>query len=307
MSSSIGNEAKVKNRTGFVFLSILLAGCSPDGQGGGAESDGGKDVYTDSDNYTISVIDVEVGDALLIETGAGQFVLIDSGDVSQDHPVMDYLSSRGVGTIYRAIISHPDKDHYGDFASIVDQFTIEGFIHSGYECTHGMCQTMYDRLEDSEVPIYEMKDGDGFSVDNLTFKVLFPLASGELLSGADNNSLCIVISNESGTDFFTGGDIGPDAIDLLLDRHGDVVDVELAKANHHGMPTDNPSVFYDATTPTDVFVTDTEANGVEAPTVAETKDMLAGKGIKAYNTVVYGDIVVSVKGADYTIATEYAP
>jgi beta-lactamase superfamily II metal-dependent hydrolase len=117
----------------------------------------------------------------------------------------------------------------------------------------------------------------------------------------DNSSLTVIVSNRSGIDFFSGGDLGPVALQSLAERHAADLDVELLKANHHGCLHDNPAAFVEATSPTHAFLTN-EADPL--CDVQGTIEQFQDCGIAVYNAVEHGTIVVQIEGTGYRVETE---
>ena len=60
----------------------------------------------------VRMLDMGQGDAVLLEK-AGEFVLIDSGDVTYRPKFKEYLKKYHVKTLESVIITHPHADHIG--------------------------------------------------------------------------------------------------------------------------------------------------------------------------------------------------
>ena len=75
----------------------------------------------------IHYIDVGQGDATLV-LADGMSVLIDAGLPDDKNTIINYLNDKGVKTIDYFIITHFDKDHYGEATDVIDAFKINNLI-----------------------------------------------------------------------------------------------------------------------------------------------------------------------------------
>ncbi|MFQ6102429.1 MAG: MBL fold metallo-hydrolase [Anaerolineae bacterium] len=241
------------------------------------------------DTYTIWFIELDHGDAVLIRSAGGRYVLIDAGPFDPNHAVRTHLTSLGVETIHRAILTHPDGDHFRGFDDVIDYFAIEQFLYTGYASDNEQFAALMEHINRAGIPLVNVSDGDVIEMDNLTIAVLHPPASGFEGENEDNNSLTGIVSNRSGVDFFSGGDLGPAGLRSLSERHAAELDVELLKANHHGCLHDNPAAFVEVTSPTHAFLTN------EAHPLCDVQgaiEQFQDYGIAVYNTVEHGTITV---------------
>jgi beta-lactamase superfamily II metal-dependent hydrolase len=253
------------------------------------------------DTYTIWFIELDHGDAILIRSEAEHYVLIDAGPFDPSYAVRAHLTSLGVDTIHRAILTHPDGDHFRGFDDIVDHFAIEQFLYTGYASDNEQFALLMEHINGAGIPLVNVRDGDVIEVDNLTISVLHPPVSGLEGENEDNNSLTVIVSNRLGVDFFIGGDLGPPGLRSLSERHAADLDVELLKANHHGCLHDNPVAFVEATSPTHAFLTN-EAHPL--CDVQGTIDRFQDYDTVVYNTVEHGKIEVQIEGTSYHVETE---
>lgn len=84
-----------------------------------------------SGSLSISFIDVEQGDSVLVQAG-GEDYLIDAGQPEQGPNVVDFLRSRGVDKLDGLVSSGPDADHSGGLPDVLEAFTVENIYLSGY-------------------------------------------------------------------------------------------------------------------------------------------------------------------------------
>lgn len=86
----------------------------------------------------LTVLDVGQGDAVVVETPAGQAVLVDAGPGglwrfdTGERVVTPYLWNRGYLRLAAAVITHEDVDHAGGFAAVRNRFHIGRMLSPGH-------------------------------------------------------------------------------------------------------------------------------------------------------------------------------
>lgn len=125
---------------------------------------------------------------------------------------------------------------YGEMSDILSHISAEAFIYADFPWTESAWLTLLNQISAASISTIEARDGYSFTLDNLTFRVYFP-PTAEFISTGDTdnaNSLAIKISNQSGIDFLTCGDLESDGLALMISQHSSDINVELLKINHHG-------------------------------------------------------------------------
>ena len=257
------------------------------------------------DVFSVFFIDVGQGDSILIKTNSGHYVLIDSGPSDASNGVNAFLNAKGVTSIYRMILTHPHADHYGEFKDVIGNYTIGGFMFTNYPNANSTCVSLMTKLATYSIPTIEVKDGDSFTLDNLTFRFYHPPNTGFISTSSDenDNSLAIKVSNPSGVDLLDCGDLETAGLSSLLSKHNSDLEIELLKVDHHGSSSGTNQTFLTATTPTDAFICVGVTNPYGHPD-AVTLNLLSTNGIDTYRTDLNGNITVSVSGSSYSIMTQ---
>ncbi len=95
----------------------------------------------------IHFIDVGKADAILLRC-QGQAALLDAGTYASGDRVVDYLRRMGVERLEYAIASHPDSDHTGGMAQVLEEIPVEALVV--YPWPDEMRQTLeYRALEEA--------------------------------------------------------------------------------------------------------------------------------------------------------------
>jgi beta-lactamase superfamily II metal-dependent hydrolase len=217
-----------------------------------------------ADNLKVHFIDVRQGDAILIQYG-GENYIIDSGKNLSTNKLIDYVDSISITHLNACLITHPDRDHYGEFEDLVESglFTIDRFITNKTISTNSTYITLMNLLLTENIPI----DSVNFENDlnwSMTTDILSPNYDNGF-SGDNDNSIVIKMSLGE-VDFLFTGDSVEDNNQYLLDTYD--IDVEVLKVAHHGGVDGTSAAFLAEVTPAvSVISTGNNSYGHPSPTV----------------------------------------
>ena len=179
----------------------------------------------------IHFIDVGKADAILLRC-QGQAALLDAGTYASGDRVVDYLRRMGVERLEYAIASHPDSDHTGGMAQVLEEIPVEALVV--YPWPNEMRQTLeYRALEEASfshgVPVKTVGPGDSLPLGETSLEVLGPLEEYE-----ETNDCSLVLRlDDLGFSALFCGDIEAQA-ELDLVKSGAALDADLLKVAHHG-------------------------------------------------------------------------
>ncbi len=196
-------------------------------------------------NLKVHFIDVRQGDAMLIQYG-GENYIIDSGKNLSSNKLINYVDSVGVTTLNACLITHPDRDHYGEFEDLVESglFTIEKFIVNKDTSTNSTYITLMDLLQTENIPV-DSVDHENDLNWSMTTDILSPNYDNGF-SGTNNNSIVIKMSLGD-VNFLLTGDSVEDNNQYLLDTYD--LDTEVLKVSHHGGLNGTSEAFLAEVTP----------------------------------------------------------
>ena len=133
-------------------------------------------------------IDIDQGDAILILVD-GKAILIDTGEGKEKTSLIDYLANLGIDELEYFITTHPDSDHIGSAAYMVENYKINNIIISPKEHTSKTYEKFITAIEtkidngDLEEENVMLADGDliGSSVyvGELEMRILGPVDPDE--------------------------------------------------------------------------------------------------------------------------------
>ncbi len=295
----------------IVAAGLVFAGCA------GAPTDADVDPTPDSDGEAgtqsdpvdgeleIHHLDVGQADATLLLTPAGETVLVDTGDWRDDgEDVVASLERLGIDRVDHLVTTHPDADHVGGHAAVVDHVEENGdgvgaVYDPGIVRTTATYDQYLDAVERHDVPLYEVREGDELPIEGIQATVLSPPEGG-----ADPRGDGIVLAIEFGSfRYLTTGDAESDVERRLVDDWSHELAADVYQAGHHGSSTSSTPPFLDTVSP-EVVVISSALDSQYGHPHDEVLAAFAERGIETYWTAVHGDVVVTTDGEAVDVETE---
>lgn len=288
----------MKKTMWLAVLLLGLVGCVPLGepanpkpaepeQGAAQEQPGGLAVH---------YIDVGQGSAAYLEWD-GYSMLIDAGDWNASDVLM-YLDKLEVEKIDIAVGTHPDADHIGQLARVIETYEVGEVWMSGNPSSSNTFIRTLEAVDEAGIPYEEPRRGDEYEIGLLEIEVLHP----EELSGDTNgDSLSFRISYGETAFIFTG-----DA-DIQAEQEmvaGNLpLGADILLMGHHGSNTSTSLEFLQAVEP-DVAIYSAGIDNPYGHPYAEVLASVENEGAEVYGTDVNGTIVVETDGQEYSVETE---
>ena len=233
-----------------------------------------------SAEITVHVLNVGQGDAILLESG-DEWMLFDAGPRGT---IVDLLHTYGVTHLKYFVTSHPDADHIGGAAAVINSFPIDIYADSGAVHTTKIYENMVAALVEKEVSYAELVSGDRWTLGDAEIEVL---SSGE---GSSSNDKSVVLH-------ITDGDVT-----FLLP--GDKERIEKWEAKIFVIPHHGSAGTRFGSYPEVALISVGQNNRYGHPT-QETLDLLDSAGVHVYRTDQDGTITIVSDGQHYTIQSEY--
>lgn len=314
---------KVKKIVSLVCLMVVLAGCqqsieqtrsisSVSGEANQAvvtknekktenqhTNPAGK-VNKNSGQMQVHYIDAGQADATLFEFEEREkkyAILYDTGDWDRKD-VVQYLQKERIDKLDLIIISHPDSDHIGQLANIIQEIPVDEVWMSGDTSTSDTFRKALRAIDDHNIGYYEPRMGEEFDVGPLAITILYP----EEITGHANDDSISLLASYGETNFLFTGDAGKSSERKMI-ASGNPLKAEVLSLGHHGSHTASSPEFIDAVNPDIAIYSAGKGNSYGHPH-KEVVDLMREKEIPLYGTDKDGTILVTTDGIDYEVAVE---
>lgn len=249
------------------------------------------------DEMAVHFIDVGQGDATLFQTPQGS-VLVDCSKSEYGDDIIAYLNSQGVTELEYFIITHPDDDHMGAAAYVLENIRVKNFVMNGQTKTTQFFKKALDVLEEKQINSLIAVPGDVFTVGALQMKIYGP--QQHLVDSEEWNEASLIIHATYGErSFLLTGDAEKEGEADLLKYYKDNIKCDVFSAGHHGSRTSNSPELLAAAKPTYVVISCGAGNDYGHPH-QEALDAFADIGATVYRTDKQGTILFITDGKELT-------
>ena len=251
----------------------------------------------DGTEMAVHFIDVGQGDSTLFQTPQGS-ILIDCGESEYGDDVVAYLNAQGVTELEYFIITHPDSDHMGCAAYVLENITVKYFVMNGQQKSTKFFEKALDALENKKIDSLIAAPGDVFTVGALQLKIYGP--QQHLVDSDEWNEASLIIHASYGNrSFLLTGDAEKEGETDLLKYYKNYIKCDVFSAGHHGSKTSNSQELLDAANPDYVVISCGENNDYGHPH-QEALDVFESIGATVYRTDELGSIVFITDGESLT-------
>ena len=304
----------------ILCCTMLLTGC---GQSGGQSSDTAANSKAEAKGQlTISMLDIDQGDAVLIQTGVKN-ILIDTGDDKyyedgkkgkENTQLLTELQKLKIDHIDTLVMTHAHADHIGKADKVIAQYGVKELVYNGIPSTSKYFINALKAAKANGTQQVKVKAGDVLDFGNgVSFEIVSPSQS---LIDEDTAAIKakkkVDVNNESVVGrltfgnfamLFTGDAEGPVEKDMVA-YYGKKLKCQVLKAGHHGSKTSSTAEFLKLVQPESVVMSLGVNNQYGHPHEA-LLNRLKKQGIKnIYRTDANGTITIVSDGSSYSITTE---
>ncbi len=235
-------------------------------------------------------LDVGQGDSTLIQTPAGENILIDAGNNDKGDEVVDYLNHLGVETIDIMIATHPDADHIGGLDTVLEAFKVKAVYAPKVSHTTNTYKDFLTAVKNEKLQIKTAKAGVELKLQDVNAVFVAPV--GEY-NDLNEWSAVLRLTYKDTVFLFTGDAEGKSEKDMLASRANLAADV--LKVGHHGASTSSSKAFLDQVSPAYAVISAAYGNSYGHPT-QETLDRLDDIDAAVYRTDLQGTITAVSDG-----------
>ena len=299
----------------LVLLSLALLLALPCAMAEGPRTAQVFDTAGDAGNLSIRFLwmgeqtaEDKPGDSMILVSPEGKVMVLDAGHPDAGRYVTAALDAMGITRIDYLVASHPHIDHIGGFPSLIENYEIGALYTSAVDYSSSSYYTAYlNAAKRSGLEHVIVGEGDvlmfgeqvKIEVLNPPHEIVYPDGyPANSTQFVNNQSLALKFTFGESTimlagDLYTGGE------KEVVDRHGEALDCDVMKVNHHGANTSSSSKWRKAVSPQISFIT---SDTIEDLSTAKkyTKD-----GQKMYHTLLDGTILLRTPGdGTYSVTTE---
>jgi competence protein ComEC len=237
--------------------------------------------------FRVTVLDVGQGDAILLEVREGA-VLVDQGPPEAE--VDDQLRRLGVRRIALAVLTHPQRDHVGGAAELLQHVRVDRILDPRIPAKSPEESAAVGEASARSVPIAVARAGLVFRLGRLRLQVLWPAADPP--AGQDPNLYATVLLASYGS------------VDVLLTADAETPvtlplnppPVEILKVAHHGSADDGLARLLQLITPEIAVISCGRDNEYGHPTPSTIAALEAVRGLDVYRTDRDGSVVIETDG-----------
>ena len=235
----------------------------------------------------VTFLDVGQGDSALLEVPGGA-VLVDEGPPEAD--VAGQLRRLGLRSLTAIVLTHPQRDHIGGAAAVLDELSVGTVADPGIEAPSADHDAAVAAARRRHVPVVVVHAGEVFRIGRLRLRILWPDEPG-LASEDPNQHAVVALATYGEIDVLLTADAESDVTSRLPLRP-----VEVLKVAHHGSEDPRLPDLLRVLRPGIAVISVGAHNDYDHPR-PETLAMLAAQpGLRTFRTDENGRVVVESDG-----------
>jgi competence protein ComEC len=260
-----------------------------------------------SGQVEMHVLDVGQGDAILLRTDRGRWLLFDAGRIWRSgdagrSTIIPYVMRRG-GKLVTFVLSHPHADHLGGAATVFRTLHPSTFWDAAFAQGSVAYRNVLQTALDSHVEWRRVHPGDEVEVDGVTVAFLAPDSAWTASLADPNEASAIALVRYRSVRFLLVGDAEQAEESWLLDHGRRDLRADVLKVAHHGSSTSSGDEFLAAVNPQAAIISVGVDNDYGHPS-ADVLAALGRIGARVFRTDREGTIVVSTDGTRITISAD---
>ena len=253
----------------------------------------------------VHVLDVGLGDSILVVAPSGKTVLVDAGPTAAGKKIVDALKKIGVDHLDYFIATHAHADHVGGAVEVFKALNVGHVYYSGYPLkgTHEY-DDFLKAVQQKNVPLERATPetpaldlGDGVLLRVLAPTEPFFTAKDLSAGGNEPNANSVVCRLDYG-DFsmLLAGDAEEQTERRMTEKGADFA-AKVLKVSHHGSKYATSADFLKRGAFKFAIISTSADNRYGLP-AQETLDRLKAAGLRVYRTDMQGEITINTRGQE---------
>jgi competence protein ComEC len=251
--------------------------------------------WTPPQGLRVTFLDVGQGDSALVEAPGGA-VLVDEGPPEAD--VAGQLRAMGVRALTAIVLTHPQRDHIGGAAAVLDGLRVGEVEDPGIEAPSADHDAAMAAARRRHVPVEIVHEGDTFRIGKLRLRILWPDEPG-LPSEDPNQHAVVALASYGATDVLLTADAESDVTGRLR-----IPPVEVLKVAHHGSEDSGLPDLLRTLRPRLAVISVGKGNDYGHPRPETIAALRAEPGLETLRTDESGRIVVESDGRTLTVRAQ---
>jgi competence protein ComEC len=251
--------------------------------------------WTTPHGLRVTFLDVGQGDSALVEA-PGAAVLVDEGPPEAD--VAGQLRAMGLRALTAIVLTHPQRDHIGGAAAVLDDLRVGQVEDPGIEAPSADHDAAMAAARRRHVPVEIVHEGDAFRIDGLRLRILWPDEPG-LPSEDPNQHAVVALVSYGATDVLLTADAESDVTGRLR-----IPPVEVLKVAHHGSEDRGLPDLLRTLRPRIAVISVGQGNDYGHPRPETLAALRAFPGLETLRTDENGRIVVESDGRTLTVRAQ---
>jgi competence protein ComEC len=243
----------------------------------------------------VTFLDVGQGDSALVEA-PGAAVLVDEGPPEAD--VAGQLRAMGVRALTAIVLTHPQRDHIGGAAAVLDGLRVGEVEDPGIEAPSADHDAAMAAARRRHVPVEIVHEGDTFRIGKLRLRILWPDEPG-LPSEDPNQHAVVALASYGATDVLLTADAESDVTGRLR-----IPPVEVLKVAHHGSEDPGLPDLLRTLRPRLAVISVGKGNDYGHPRPETIAALRAEPGLETLRTDESGRIVVESDGRTLSVRAQ---
>ncbi|WP_419940077.1 DNA internalization-related competence protein ComEC/Rec2 [Candidatus Palauibacter sp.] len=264
----------------------------------------------------VCTLAVGQGDAAVVRTGAGRWLVFDAGPGSAfrtagtapgppmadagSRVVVPFLRRMGARTVELFAISHPHLDHYGGAAAVFEALRVRRVLDPGVPEPSSSYLAFLERLQMEGATWHAPRAGDRLRIDDVELEILWP--EGPAGSDANEGSLSFRLT-VGGFRYVNTGDAGVEVEREILEHLAPLrPETDLLKLGHHGSRTSSSVEWLKATQPEIAVISAGTRNRYGHPHAVTLARLDSARVPRVWRTDLQGPLCVEVDARGWRIA-----
>ncbi|MFL5489421.1 MAG: DNA internalization-related competence protein ComEC/Rec2 [Gemmatimonadaceae bacterium] len=263
--------------------------------------------FAHGDKVELHVLDVGQGDAILLRTNRGNWILLDAGPAWRGGDagrttVVPYVLRRG-GSLEAFVLSHPHTDHVGGAASVLTSLRPRTYWDAAFAGGSEAYMASLTAARKQGIEWHRVHPHDSIVVDGVSISFLAPDSAWTVGLKDPNLASTITLLRYGMVRFLLVGDAEQAEENWLLEHVRDDLHAQVLKVGHHGSSTSSSDAFLHAVQPVLAIISVGAGNMYGHPST-DVLHALSRAGAQVVRTDDSGTVIVRTDGIHIEVETK---